>query len=430
MAEASAPGGPDAILARLTALHPKRIDLSLDRVHRLLAALGNPERRLPPVVHVAGTNGKGSTIAYMRAMYEAAGYRVHAYTSPHLVRFNERMVLAGEIISNDTLALYLERILTVSKETHATVFEAETAVAFLAFSEHSADVLLLETGLGGRLDATNVVPQPLCSVITPIGIDHAEFLGDTLAKIASEKAGIIKPNVPCISANQPAEVAAVLSDRAHACNVPFSLGGIDWTFSLKDHAFLLRDGQSEIAFPLPHLPGGHQIANAALATMVVRHCAEQLPIDDAAIARGIDQAKWSARLQKLSYGPLVEQWAGDVYLDGGHNAHAAAAIAGWMAQQSTPVVMICAMMQRKDARAYFSELAPHLSALCCIPMPGDSGGYDAETLASAASALGVADVMQADTMHEAIQQLERYRPATVLVAVSLHLAGEVLKTHG
>lgn len=388
------------------------IDLSLDRMWQLLAALGNPQEKLPPVIHVAGTNGKGSVIAYLRAMYTAAGYRVHVYTSPHLVTFNERIVIAGDTILDAPLLGYLQRVQAC--KIPVTFFEATTAAAFLAFSEVPADVLLLETGLGGRLDATNVVAQPLCTVITPIDFDHQEFLGESLAQIAGEKAGIMKRNTPCVAAAQQEEAQAVLEAHTAAVGAPLILGGRDWKV---EGTFL----------PSPNLVGAHQIANAALAAMTANICMKQLPITNEQIAYGITHAVWPARLQRLTRGAVVDAWRGEVFLDGGHNAHAAHALATLVMNQ--PAVLICAMMRRKNAVAFFAELAPHVKAVCCIPMP-EEGGYTSEELADAARTAGIAQVITAQDILAAAAVLSAHAPATLLIAGSLYLAGEVLKTHG
>ena len=426
-----------ALLNRLNNPSLPGIDLSLDRMWQLLAALDNPQKKLPPVIHVAGTNGKGSTIAYLRAIYAAAGYRVHAYTSPHLVRFNERVMLAGTEISDDALLGYLERITVAARSINVTFFEATTALAFLAFSEHAADVVLLETGLGGRLDATNVVANPIACVITPIDFDHQEFLGATLAAIAGEKAGIMKKNTPCVTAIQQPDAAAALRTQAQAIGAPLLLGGDAWHFTRNDNGFAVQVGEEFLTLPSPNLLGGHQCANAALAAVVAGICADDLPVTNTAIANGISTAFWPARLQKLSHGPMVEQWApyGDVMLDGGHNPHAANAIADWAKTRSTasPIVLIAAMMKRKNAVDFFAPIAPHITQLLCIPMPEDTAGYTGAELAAAAREAGVMNVSHANNLAAAMAQLRdvvspEMTPA-LLIAGSLHLAGEVLKNH-
>ena len=413
------------------------IDLSLDRMWQLLNGLDNPQEKLPPVIHVAGTNGKGSTIAFLRAIYEAAGYRVHVYTSPHLVRFNERILIAGTEISDDVLREYLDRIVKTAITTNVTFFEATTALALLAFAEHPADLVLLETGLGGRLDATNVVANPLATVITPIDFDHQEFLGSTLGSIATEKAGIMKKNAPCVTAIQQSPAAEVLRARANTISAPLILGGEAWNFSHTNDGLIVQVGDETLHLPSPNLLGAHQFANAALAAVVAGVCADDLPVTNRAIAHGITRAFWPARLQQLTRGPLVEQWPsrGEVILDGGHNTHAANAIAQWAKTltPATPIFMIAAMMKRKNAVDFFAPLAPHISHLCCIPMPEDPSGYDAAELAAAAAEAGIEHVTESSDLQAAMAQfrdtISPENAPTLLIAGSLHLAGEVLKNH-
>lgn len=399
-----------AIAALLEAMHHPSlpgIELSLERMRQLLAVLGHPERRMPPAIHVAGTNGKGSTIALMRAMYEAAGYRVHVYTSPHLVRFNERIVLAGREMSDDALLAVLQRVADAARIAPVTFFEATTAAAMLAFAENDADVLLLEVGLGGRLDATNLAGNIVASVITPIGRDHTEFLGDTLAAIAAEKAGILRVGVPAFAAEQVPEVLQVLQTAASALPCPLAI---------------VPAGARQ-----PALQGEHQRANAALAEAVVRALGARLPMPDDAIARGLTQAQWPARLQVLRYGPLVEAWAehGDVVLDGGHNAHAAAAMAAWVRARGEPAMLICGLMQRKDATAFFAPLQEVLQRIACVPIPDAPDAYTPQALAAQVpGALVAADLL------DAVAQLAPVGRTTLLVGGSLYLAGEVLKNHG
>lgn len=380
------------------------IDLSLERMQALLAALGNPQERLPPTVHVAGTNGKGSTLAFLRAMLQAAGKRVHGYTSPHLVRFNERIVLAGKEIDNDRLAGYLQRV-AAERSIGVTFFEATTAAAFLAFAEHDADFLLLETGMGGRLDATTMVARPKACIITPIGLDHQEFLGPDLAAVAAEKAGIIKPGVPVFSAAQLPEAESVLRAMAQRCHAPFTL---------VEPAALAPLG----------LMGAHQQQNAALAVAV----AHALGVTDAQfIAEGLRQVRWPGRLQRLTRGPIVEQ-LGPFWLDGGHNAHAARVLADWLAVQPAPRVLLCGLMARKDAAAFFAPLAEVVEHCVAMPIPGAADGQDPDVLREAAMALGI-DAAVADDLESAVALAQRYNPATVLIAGSLYLAGEILKHH-
>ena len=423
-----------AIAAQLAALNNPSlpgVDLSLERVRDLLAALGNPEKKLPPVIHFAGTNGKGSTLAFLRTIYEAAGYRVHAYTSPHLVRFNERIVIAGAEISDDYLQQLLEQVSAAAQAIPVTFFEATTAVAFLAFAEHSADVVLLETGMGGRLDATNVVAKPQATVIAPIDYDHMEFLGESLAAIATEKAGIMKQGVPCFVGSQKPEAREVLKRTARERDARLYLHDREWSFECGKKGFVVRAGIREWTLPAPSLPGVHQHHNAALAAVVATSL-DALPVDDAALAAGVSQAVWPARLQRLSTGPLVEAWGtrGDVYLDGGHNPHAAEIIAAWMADQRPPVTLMLGMMARKDAAAFLKPLAPHVTQLIAVPIPGSEAEcYTPEALAAIAREAGIAQVTATASLPEAAQKLMNTAQGTLLIAGSLFLAGEILKNH-
>lgn len=379
------------------------IDLSLDRVKQLLAVLGEPQTKLPPTIHVAGTNGKGSTIAFMRAMLEAAGKRVHVYTSPHLVHFNERIVLAGETIADDALLRLLEEVKAAAADIPVTFFEATTVAAFLAFSRASADYLLLEVGMGGRLDATNLV-TPIASVITPVALDHQEFLGPDLASIAAEKAGIIKPHVPVITGSQSPVVMKVIEETAARMAA----------------RLVVADAPSCVA---PGLAGEHQRANAALAIATLQTVAG---IPDAAIAEGVSTVRWPARLQRLHTGPLTE--LAPTWLDGGHNAHAAAALAAWAKIQPQPIWMVCGLMARKDAAAFFAPLAGAVDHVIAMPIPGADDAQDAATLAEAAACAGLS-AEAVSHFEAALEALKRGKPATVIAAGSLYLAGEVLKTH-
>ena len=324
----------DSIVERLLALHPKLIDLSLDRMWRILAALDHPERHLPPVIHVAGTNGKGSTIAFMRAILEAAGLRVHVYTSPHLVRYNERFRLgaAGEgvLVSDDALATALEECERANAGAPITVFEITTAAGFLLFARHPADVLLLEVGLGGRLDATNVVEAPIATVVTPVSFDHADYLGDSVTKIAAEKAGIFKRGVPAIVAAQPREALAVIERAAARLKAPTKIAGEDWTVTGEPGRLIYQDDAGLLDLPAPRLPGRHQFENAGVAIATLR--ATDLAIAPAAF-EAIAKAEWPARMQRLSQGRLIGLLpsGSELWLDGGHNADGGRAIANAVA---------------------------------------------------------------------------------------------------
>ncbi len=404
------------------------IDLRLDRMWAVLEALGNPHHRLPPAIHVAGTNGKGSTIAFLKAMYEAQGYRVHRYTSPHLCKFNERIELAGAAISDALLHDYLLRVRDVALAHRATFFESTTAAAFLAFSEHEADLLLLEVGMGGRLDATNVISYPLATVITPVGMDHMEFLGADLTAIAAEKAGIIKPGVPCVVAEQATAAGNVIHAKADELGAPLYMCGWEWSYSVTREGFTLHAREDHL-LPAPSLAGEHQYGNAATAAITAMLLRSHLPVADSAIAAGIKQAIWPARLQTLRQGMLVDAWRGSVVLDGGHNVAAAHELAAWMHAQSHPVSLLVGMMKRKDAYAFFHALAPHVQAVACITVEHQPDAMPAQQLAQEALNAGIHHVVVGDTLAQAVADLRAHGEGVLLVTGSLYLAGELLKTH-
>ncbi len=395
----------DPVLARLTALHPKLIDLKLDRVQRLLERLGNPERRLPPVIHVAGTNGKGSTVAFMRAMLEAAGRRVHAYTSPHLVRFNERIVVAGEMLPDGELLTLLEECERANGGRPITFFEITTAAAFLAFSRAPADVLLLEVGLGGRLDTTNVVERPAITAITPVARDHTQFLGETLAEIAAEKAGIIKPGVPLTLAPQEAEAKAVILAKAAEAGAPVH---DDWRVS----EGVYHGRRLTLALPRLGLAGAHQAGNAGLALA----CLEGFGLPEEAMVHGLETAHWPARLQRLSQAP-------EIWLDGGHNPAAGQVLAEWLAGRAERFDLVVGMLDTKDRDRFLAALAPHVERTVAVPVPGSAASVPAEALAETARAAGM-EAAAAPGVEAALERLGGVRP--VLIAGSLYLAGAVL----
>lgn len=420
----------DAILARLRTLHPRVIDLSLGRITGLLADLGHPEKHLPPVIHVAGTNGKGSLIAYLRAMLEAAGKRVHVYTSPHLVRFNERIRLAGQLIADDALEAVLEEVERVNAAKPMTEFEMITAAAILAFARTPADVLLLETGLGGEFDATNIIADPVLTAITPIDFDHMEFLGDTLARIAVAKAGIMKPGAPCVAGPQRPEALAVLEARAATLGIPLIRRGRDFDVEPSTTGFRYRDAAGAVDLPLPALPGTHQIANAATAVACLR-ALPALGVDTAALAQGLRQVDWPARLQRLARGPLVDLLGGRaLWLDGGHNPHCAAAVAAFIRERAPgPVRLVVAMKANKDLSGFLRPFVGLVAGVTGIAIPEDAYCHPPEAIAAAAAALGLPSAVAPDA-EAAVRDISRDAgTAEVFIVGSLYLAGAILADH-
>jgi dihydrofolate synthase/folylpolyglutamate synthase len=420
----------DAALARLQALHPKLIDLSLDRMVRLCAALGDPQTKLPPVIHVAGTNGKGSTVAYLRAIAEAAGLKVHVFTSPHLVRFAERIRLAGTLITDQHLADVLDRVETANAGLPITFFEITAAAAFQAFSEVPADLCLVEVGLGGILDATNVV-MPALSVIAPIDIDHREFLGDTLAAIAQEKAGIIKPNTPVVSARQAEDAERVVEREADLFEADLTLMGRDFDAWNERGRLLVQLQDRLLDLPAPSLPGDHQFANAGLAVAAILTLNDPR-IDEAAIARGIAATTWPARFQRLTAGPLAERAkaaGADLWLDGGHNPHAGQAVARALgdlaARDGRPVALIAGLLANKDATGFFTPFAALGAKLFSVTFEGQAAASAAQT--AAAGELAGLRAHACDSVETALDKALSLEPTPhVLICGSLHLAGGVL----
>jgi dihydrofolate synthase/folylpolyglutamate synthase len=435
----SAPLGD--ILARLTSLHPKRIDLTLDRMWRILERLDRPERKLPPVIHVAGTNGKGSTVAYLRAMLEAAGLRVHVYTSPHLVRINERFRIGaaggGALVSDDELRDVLAHCEAANGGAPITVFEMETAAAFELFARHPADAVLLEVGLGGRLDATNVIEKPLASVITPIGIDHREFLGDTLMKIAAEKAGIIKKSVPVVCADQVSEVSAVIEQHANRLRAPLHVCGESWHVNVERGRLVYQDDRGLLDLAAPRLFGRHQFDNAGLAIATLR-AIDMFTINAKAVEMGVSGAQWPARMQRLPSGPLVALGPpeSEVWLDGGHNADGgrvvAAALGDLEERVSRPLVVIAGMMANKDASGFLANFAGLTRHVIAVPIPDQENAMLPSVLADAARSLGMR-VEVSGSAGAALQSLARLAyetPPRILITGSLYLAGSVLAANG
>ena len=431
----------DDILARLASLHPKRIDLTLDRMWRILDRLDHPERRIPPVIHVAGTNGKGSTVAFLRAILEAAGLRVHVYTSPHLVRFNERFRLGkvggGVLVSDDQLRAALDHCERVNDGEPITIFEIETAAAFHLFAEHPADVVLLEVGLGGRLDATNVIDAPLASVITSVGMDHIEFLGDTLTKIATEKAGIIKKGVPVICAEQPPEALAVIEQIAKRARAPLHAATEGWHVNVEHGRLVYSDERGLLDLSAPRLFGRHQFDNAGLAIATLR-AIDSLKLEPSAFEQGIARAEWPARMQRLTSGALVAAAPHDseIWLDGGHNPDGgrvvAAALGDLEERVSRPLVVIAGMMGNKDAGGFlanFSGLTRHIIA---VKIPDQDNAMAPDVLADAARQLGMR-VETASSVEAALRSVAKLAyevPPRILITGSLYLAGHVLTENG
>jgi dihydrofolate synthase/folylpolyglutamate synthase len=418
----------DAILERMKALHPKIIDLTLDRVHRLLAALGHPERSLPPAIHVAGTNGKGSTQAMIRAGLEAAGVIVHAYTSPHLARFHERIRLAGVLIGEAHLTALLDECMAANGDAPITFFEITTCAAFLAFSRVPADWLLLEVGLGGRLDATNVVDHPRLTVITPVSHDHQQYLGDTLPLIAGEKAGILKRRVPCVVGPQAPEALAVIEARAERVGAPLLVRGQHWHCRADRGRMLFEDETGLLDLPLPNLAGPHQIDNAGAALMALRH----LGFGEAACEAAVTRADWPARMQRLRRGPLVDLAPGvELWLDGGHNPAGGGALAATLAgMPRRPTHLICGMLNTKDVAGYLRPLAAEAASLTAIAIPGEANTLPTATTAQAARGVGLA-ADEAASVTEALAAIAVRAPAArVLICGSLYLAGWVLRENG
>ena len=425
----AAPRASDAILDRLLALHPKAIDLSLGRMTRLLDALGNPERTAPPVIHVAGTNGKGSVVAYLEAILRAAGQRVNSYVSPHLVRFAERIRLDGRPIAEAPLLASLAHCEAVNDGAPITFFEITTAAAFHAFRHHPADLLLLEVGLGGRLDATNVIARPALSVITPVSIDHTHYLGETLALIAAEKAGILKHGVTGVIGRQEAEGAEAIERAAAAAGAPLARLGREWSFARAPAHLEVQDAHGAGRYPLPALAGAHQVENAALAAVCARRL-EQFAIGDAAIGRGLAQARWPGRLQRVRWPGLAEGW--EFWVDGGHNRAAAVALSrsaeGWA---DRPLDLVVGMLNTRPPADFLRPLAPFVRRLAAVPVPGQAASAPAADIHAAASALGMACEGHAG-VGEAVARLTQgtTRPGRILVCGSLYLAGEVLAAAG
>lgn len=422
------PSSSDAILQRMMALHPKVIDLTLDRMGRCLAAVGNPHEHLPPVIHVAGTNGKGSTQAMIRAGLETAGQSVHAYTSPHLAWFHERIRVAGQIISEDRLTRILDEVYEANDGHQITYFEITTVAAFLAFVREKADWTLLEVGLGGRHDATNVVDHPRLTIITTIDLDHQQFLGETLAEIAYQKAGIIKRGVPVIIGPQHDESLDVIEAEAAKFGAPTIASGQHWHAWEERGRLIFQDETGLLDLPLPNLRGPHQIGNAGMAIAALRH----LGFDDAACEGAVTKAFWPARMQRLRHGPLVEAAPkAELWLDGGHNPAAGEALAATLAElPPRPTHMICGMLSTKDVAGYLRPLAAQADTLHAVAIPGETATLPAEDTAAAAESVGLSATVAA-SVAEALADIVSQDPASrILICGSLYLAGAVLRENG
>jgi len=430
----------ESIISRLLTLHPKRIDLSLDRIRRLLDKLGHPERKIPPVIHVAGTNGKGSTVAFMRAVLEAAGRSVHVYTSPHLVRFNERFRLGapggGVLVSDEALAGVLQECEAANGGEPITVFEIETAAAFLLFSRQPADVTLLEVGLGGRLDATNVIETPIACAITPVSMDHLEFLGDAIEKVAAEKAAILKRGVPAAIAPQTDAVLEVIEQEAKRVRAPLWIAGQQWSVHGEHGRLVYQDDDGLLDLPLPKLAGRHQVENAGTAIAALRAARLGLPLS--AFEAGIARAEWPARMQRLTQGSLKAMTPpeSELWLDGGHNADGgraiAAAIGDLEERVPRPLVLIVGMLSTKDNTGFLRNFTGIARRVIAVPVPRQDKSVPAETLVDMARSVGI-PAESRDTLQAALTAVARLdlMPAPrILITGSLYLAGEVLAQNG
>lgn len=424
----------DAILNRLLSLHPKIIDLSLERMERILARLGNPENKLPPVIHVAGTNGKGSTVAYIKSILEQAGLRVHCYTSPHLVKFHERIYVAGEAVSEEKLSALLEECEVANGNAPITFFEITTAAAFLAFSRTPADYLILEVGLGGRLDATNVIPKPVLSVITTVDYDHQQYLGNSLIAIAHEKAGILKNGAPAIIGIQPDEARAEIERVAEKIGSPVFIANQDWQ-SFEQHGRLVfQDENGLLDLSLPQLKGRHQVDNAGNAIAAIR-LLDDTRVTEAHIEQGLRSVVWPARMQKLGPGTLTNLIPKDaeLWLDGGHNPAAGRVIARAFSdindRFSRPLVLIWGMLNTKDAASFIEPFAGLAQRVVTLAIPDEPNAVPADQLAEIARSQNLS-AETATSLTKALGQASLTTPAPrILICGSLYLAGHVLSVH-
>lgn len=425
----------DAILTRLLQLHPKIIDLKLDRMWRILQRLGSPQERLPPVIHIAGTNGKGSTAANLRAMLEAAGRIVHCYTSPHLVRFHERVRVAGRLIGEAELTALLAECELANGGEPITFFEITTAAAFLAFARAPADYLVLEVGLGGRLDATNVIAKPALTIITTIDYDHQQYLGDSLTAIAGEKAGILKPGVTAIIGSEPDEARARIEDIAGRVGAPLLIANQDWQAYEQHGRLVYQDEGGLLDLPLPVLPGRHQYDNAGNAIAAIRALGDER-VGEAEIALGLRSAVWPARMQRLGAGRLwdVLPKEAELWLDGGHNPSAGRALAQAFSdlndRVSRPLVLVWGMLNTKETQGFIAPFAGIARRVVSLTIPGEDNAVPAERLAEDARCQGLS-AETAVSIKAALRQAGQTAPAPrILICGSLYLAGRVLAAHG
>ena len=422
------PQNSDQILQRMMALHPKVIDLTLDRMWRLLDALGNPQNDLPPVIHIAGTNGKGSTQAMIRAGLEAAGKSVHAYTSPHLARFHERIRLAGELISEPALTDLLDECYAANNGETITYFEITTCAALLAFARTPADYTLLEVGLGGRVDATNVIDDPALTIITPVSFDHPQFLGNTVAEIAGEKAGIIKRGIACIVAPQPDDAMEVIETRAARLGAPTIAHGQHYHAMPERDGMIFQDESGLLDLPRPNLIGDHQIENAGTAIAALRH----LGYDNAACEAAVTQAFWPARMQKLKHGPLIDMaGSAELWLDGGHNAACGQATARALAAlPARETHLICGMLNTKDVTGFLQPFAKVAKSLTAVEIPDETATLPAQETREFAQTAGLPATTAPDVA-TALQTILKTAPnARILICGSLYLAGRILQENG
>ena len=422
------------ILERFTKLHPKKIDLSLDRVINLLEKLGRPHLNIPSAIHIAGTNGKGSTLSFIKAGLEASNKTVHSYTSPHLVNFNERICLKGKKINEPLLIEYLKTCEKVNESNNITFFEITTCAAFMAFSKHIADYTLLEVGLGGKLDATNVIQSPILSIITPISLDHQQFLGDSILDIATEKAGILKPNIPAIIGKQVTEVQELICSIAEISDTPISLFDRDWSSKQYKNSMIYEDNDGIIELPTPNLEGLHQYENAGMAINALK----LLKIETDFLAKSVQNAKWPARLQKLKSGPLIKQvksltYHVDLWLDGGHNQEAAKAIASFLNQPFNGTShIILGMISSKDYKGFLSEISSVVDSIGCINIQDELASLSKEEIYKEAKIFN-SNAFKAESVSTALDKIlnqnENKHHIRVLICGSLYLCGHVLQDH-